>query len=82
MTEEAEQAGQNADSYVLLTVVLAASLFFAGVTSSFRFPVVRLLLLTGSLACVGLGRGTAWWTCRSRRPPRSCSHASEAGRTA
>lgn len=54
VTEAAEQAGQNADSYVLLTVVLAASLFFAGVTSSFRFPVVRLLLLTGSLACVGL----------------------------
>lgn len=53
-SDQAKQAGQTADSYVLLTVILAASLFFAGVTSSFRFPVVRLLLLSGALACVGL----------------------------
>ena len=53
-SNQADAAGKTADSYVLLTVVLAASLFFAGVTSSFRFPVVRLLLLSGSIACLGL----------------------------
>ena len=54
ISQQADAAGKTADSYVLLTVVLAASLFFAGVTSSFRFPMVRLMLLTGSIACLGL----------------------------
>lgn len=54
VSAQADAAGKTADAYVLLTVVLAASLFFAGVTSSFRFPIVRLLLITGSLACLGL----------------------------
>lgn len=54
ISEQADASGKTADSYLLLTVVLASSLFFAGVTSSFRFPLVRLLLLSGSLACIGL----------------------------
>lgn len=54
LATSASAAGQVGDSYVLMTVLLAISLFFAGVTSSFRFPVVRLLLLSGSIACLGL----------------------------
>jgi hypothetical protein len=53
-SSQADAAGSTADSYLLLTVILAAALFFAGVTSSFRFPVLRVVLLSGSLACVGL----------------------------
>lgn len=42
---EAKQAGQNGDDYVLLTLLFAASLFFAGVTTSFKLPAARLVLL-------------------------------------
>lgn len=54
LAREADEAGRTADSYVLLTVVLAIALFFAGVTSSFRFPLVRMALLAGCLVSVGL----------------------------
>jgi hypothetical protein len=42
---QAKEAGQNADDYVLLTLLLAAALFFAGVTTSFRLDMARLVLL-------------------------------------
>ena len=42
---EAKEAGKNGDDYVLLTVLLAAALFFAGVTTSFKMQVARLVLL-------------------------------------
>jgi len=45
---EAQAAGDEADSYVLTTLILASSLFFAGLTTSFRVRFARLLLLTGS----------------------------------
>lgn len=48
LATSASAAGQVGDSYVLMTVLLAISLFFAGVTSSFRYPTVRTALL---LAC-------------------------------
>jgi hypothetical protein len=46
------EAGQNANSYIALTILLAAALFFAGVTSSFRFVLGRVLLLLAATAIV------------------------------
>jgi hypothetical protein len=42
---EAKEAGKNGDDYVLVTVLFAASLFFAGVTTSFKLQAARLVLL-------------------------------------
>ena len=42
---ESKDAGQNGDDYVLLTLLLAAALFFAGVTTSFKLELARLVLL-------------------------------------
>jgi hypothetical protein len=47
-TEEAQEAGDIADDYVLTTLVLASALFFAGLTTSFRVRVAQLMLLAGS----------------------------------
>jgi hypothetical protein len=47
-TSAGEEAGKNADAFVLTTLLLAIGLFFAGVTSSFRFPTARLLLVAAS----------------------------------
>ncbi|MGB8021583.1 MAG: hypothetical protein WCF04_10180 [Candidatus Nanopelagicales bacterium] len=54
LTTEAADAGRTGDSYVLTTVLLAISLFFAGVTSSFRYPAVRTALLVGCSLAIGL----------------------------
>ena len=43
------QAGDVADDYVAITILLASSLFFAGVTSSFRYRPARAFLLILSL---------------------------------
>lgn len=48
VTDRSEVAGRNADDYVLVTVLLATSLFFAGVTTSFRMRTARLLLLAAA----------------------------------
>ena len=42
---EAKEAGDNGDDYVLLTLLLASALFFAGVTTSFKLELARLMLL-------------------------------------
>jgi hypothetical protein len=42
---EAKDAGKNGDDYVLTTLLLAAALFFAGVTTSFKMQLARLVLL-------------------------------------
>jgi hypothetical protein len=47
MSDSAE-AQERADEYVLLTLVFASALFFAGVTSSFRMRLPRILLLIGA----------------------------------
>lgn len=46
---EAVQAGATAQEYVLTTIVLAVALFFAGVTSSFRYQPARAMLIILSL---------------------------------
>jgi hypothetical protein len=48
LSNESLLAGDTGDQYVLATVVLAIALFFAGMTTSFRVRVVRLMLISGS----------------------------------
>jgi hypothetical protein len=57
-SRESQQASENADSYVGKTILLAVALFFAGVTSSFKYRPARLLLLilaTGAVAVTAAG---------------------------
>jgi len=42
---ESQEASEIGDDYVLTTLLLASALFFAGVTTSFRMRIPRLLLL-------------------------------------
>lgn len=53
----ATRAGQVGDLYVLTTVLLAVSLFFAGVTTTFRSPTLRLILLVSGLSTIALAAG-------------------------
>ena len=46
--EKVDEAGEMGDDYVLTTVVLASAMFFAGVTTSFRLRVPRLMLLAAA----------------------------------
>jgi hypothetical protein len=48
LSVEAQRAGNEADDYVLTTLILASALFFAGLTTSFRVRFARLLLLGGA----------------------------------
>ena len=52
MSGQGREAGRVSDAYVLTTVLLAIALFFAGVTSSFRYPIARTALLTGSVLAI------------------------------
>ena len=47
-SEKARTAGDNADDYVLTTLLLASALFFAGLTTSFRVRLPQVMLLSGS----------------------------------
>lgn len=49
---EAQEAGDNGDEYVVLTLLLAMALFFAGVTTTFQLRGARILLL--ALASVAI----------------------------
>ncbi len=52
-TQESQQAGEIAEAYVGTTILLATALFFAGITTSFRYRIARILLLilaTGAVA--------------------------------
>ena len=53
LTQASQQAGENANAYVITTILLAVALFFAGITSSFRYTPARaflLILALGTLA--------------------------------
>jgi hypothetical protein len=43
--EEARDAGENSDDFVLLTVLFASALFLAGLTTSFRGRFARVFLI-------------------------------------
>lgn len=42
---DARRANQQSDDYVLLTVIFASTLFFAGISNKFRKPAVTVFLL-------------------------------------
>jgi hypothetical protein len=48
LDEQSQEAGSNGDQYVLVTLLLATALFFAGVTTSFRVRFARLILLAAA----------------------------------
>jgi hypothetical protein len=49
-TALSQEAGETSDSYVITTILLAIALFFAGVTSSFRYQPARVFLI---ILCLG-----------------------------
>ncbi len=52
--QASQDAGNTADSYVLTTILLAVALFFAGVTSSFRYKPARVLLIILAIGTVAV----------------------------
>ena len=46
------EAAEHADAYILTTLFMASALFFAGVTSSFRSRVIRIVLLGASATAI------------------------------
>jgi hypothetical protein len=53
--EEGKEANQNSDDYILATVLFASVLFFAGVTTKFKSPRVRVLSLAVAVAAFAVG---------------------------
>jgi hypothetical protein len=53
-SKDSQQASEYADSYVGTTILLAIALFFAGVTSSFKWRIGRLLLLIAATGAVAV----------------------------
>ena len=52
--ETARKAIEHADNYVLLTVLFASVLFFAGISSKFKSPHTRIgLLMMGWILFIG-----------------------------
>lgn len=51
-TQLSQDASSTADSYVITTILLAIALFFAGVTSSFRYQPARVFLVILALGTV------------------------------
>jgi len=51
-TQASQAAGETANAYVLTTILLAVALFFAGVTSSFRYLPTQAFLLILALGAV------------------------------
>lgn len=49
-----QAAGNTADSYILTTILLAVALFFAGVTSSFRYKPARVMLIILAIGTVAV----------------------------
>ena len=49
LTSDSQEAGDIASKYVGMTILLAAALFFAGVTSSFKYRPAKVLLIAAAL---------------------------------
>jgi hypothetical protein len=49
-TALSQEASETSDAYVITTIMLAIALFFAGVTSSFRYQPARVFLI---ILCLG-----------------------------
>lgn len=50
LTKRALEANQNGDNYVMTTVILASGLFFAGISTRFRWPRLEVAILVLALA--------------------------------
>jgi hypothetical protein len=55
--QRSEEAGDNADDYVRLTLFFATALFFAGITASFSSRTARILLLSAAGATLVIAVG-------------------------
>ena len=53
-TRQGIEAGTVASTYVSVTILLAAALFFSGVISSFKYRAARALLLAAALTALGV----------------------------
>lgn len=53
-TQRSEEAGDNADDYIRLTLFFASALFFAGITASFRTRVPKIALLAAASATLAV----------------------------
>jgi hypothetical protein len=53
-TAASQEASENADQYVITTILLAVALFFAGVTSSFRYKPARVLLVILAIGTIAV----------------------------
>jgi len=54
LTTASQQANATAETYVITTILLAVALFFAGVTSSFRYQPARAFLILLALGTVAV----------------------------
>jgi hypothetical protein len=54
LSAESQQAGNTGDQYVVTTILLAVALFFAGVTSSFRYRPAQAFLLILAIGTVAV----------------------------
>ena len=54
---KSEEAGDNADDYIRLTLFFASALFFAGITASFRTRLPKLLLVVAAGAILAVAGG-------------------------
>jgi len=50
---EGDEAGRNADDYIVTTLFMASALFFAGITASFASRMTRMILLAASAVTLG-----------------------------
>jgi hypothetical protein len=55
--QRSEEAGDNADGYVRLTLFFATALFFAGITASFSSRTARIMLLSAAGVTVAIAIG-------------------------
>jgi len=54
LTAESQRASEISNEYVITTILLAVALFFAGVTSSFKYKPARVLLVILAVGTVGV----------------------------
>jgi hypothetical protein len=54
LTKASQQASATSDEYVIITILLAMALFFAGVTSSFRYQPARVFLVLFAVGTVAM----------------------------
>jgi hypothetical protein len=53
-TRRSEEAGNDADGYIRMTLFFATALFFAGITASFNSRLARILLLSGAAVTIAV----------------------------